>query len=188
MLRKAELLRLRLFLDDPLKVLLKAQTKTISGLRVFHSQSKIQNLSYFRCQQEPILVTSGKPAEVYKVEQYMERKNKLLTRRRKKEEPTPSINLKLITDISTFRPGQISTLPKPQQLTHLLATSDRSKTKRAWKLDKHHSSIGGPFKKRKKRKIMKLTLSLCILLMKDRRHPFPVLSRLIKLHLPKFTF
>ena len=82
----------------------------------------------------------------------MERKNKLLTGRRKKEEPTSSINLKLITDLSSFCPGEVSTLPKPQQLTHLLAASDRPKTKRAWKRDKHHSSIGGPSKKEKKKK------------------------------------
>lgn len=64
------------------------------------------------------------------------------------EELTASINLKLITDVSSFCPGQMSTLPKPQQLTHSLATTDRPKTKRAQKLDKHHGSIGGPSKKK----------------------------------------
>lgn len=78
----------------------------------------------------------------------MEMKNKLLTGMRKEEESTSSKNLELITDLSSFCAEQVSTLPKPQQLTHLLAASDRPKTKRAWKLDKYHSSLGGPSKKK----------------------------------------
>lgn len=35
---------------------------------------------------------------------------------------------------------------------------------------------------------MTFTLLLCVLLMQDRRHPFPELPRLIKPHLTKFTF
>lgn len=60
------------------------------------------------------------------------------------KELTASINLKIITYVSSFCPGQMSTLTKPQQLTHPLAATDRPKTKRAQKLDKHHSSIVVP--------------------------------------------
>lgn len=43
MLRKQKLLRLRLLLVEPPRVLLKAEIKTIFGLRVFYSQGKFQN-------------------------------------------------------------------------------------------------------------------------------------------------
>lgn len=44
MLRKQIILRRRLFLYDHLMVLLKAEIKTVSGLRVFYSEGKFQNL------------------------------------------------------------------------------------------------------------------------------------------------
>lgn len=150
MLRKQKFLRFRLLLDDSLRVLLKAEIKTISCLILKANSRTYDFIS--ATNKMPSWLSPGNAAEVNKVAQSMERKNKLLTERRKKEEPTYLINLKLITDLSSFCPGQVSTLPKPQQLTHLLADTDRPKTKRAWKLDKYHSSIGGPSKKIKKKK------------------------------------
>lgn len=105
-------------------------TKT-SGLRVF-------------CSQNPSWLRPENPDEASKVAQSMERRNKLLTGRGEKEELTSSTNLTLIANQSSFCPGQVSTLPKTQPLPHLLAASDRPKTRKAWKLDKHHSSAGGP--------------------------------------------
>lgn len=77
-------------------------------------------------------------------------------------------------------------ITKTTAINTFVGSLRQAKDQKAWKLDKHHSSAGGPSKK--PRKFMTFTLLLCVLLMQDRRHPFPELPRLIKLHLTKFTF
>lgn len=61
----------QIFTDYPLRALLKAEIKTTSGLRVFYSQN-------------PSWLCPENPDEVNKVAQSMERKNNLLTGRRKR--------------------------------------------------------------------------------------------------------
>lgn len=104
-----------------------------------------------------------------------------------KKELTSSTNLTLITNHSSFCPGQVSMLPKPQPLTHLLAVSDGPKTKKSRKQTPQTPQLYR-WSLKTPRKIMTFALLLCVLLRQDWRHPFPELPRLIKLHLTKFTF